>query len=203
MRRIFIGVFLLLLIVGVAACATATPLPDLKPPVVSLNRVEVARYFPYPALPPTPTPPPNPLTMPNVPLALAYVFDVTNPNPYSVTLTSLKFTADFEAAPNEYFALDTPISADATSIPAGATNPVRVVVIFDTFSVSRSLGVTGGARLAALNLKSDDLIRKWWTAPGNASAAGIGYTLRASQGTAEFKSDKGSTVVTFEGKFPK
>ena len=54
-----------------------------------------------------------------------------------------------------------------------------------------------------LGLNPGDVITKWWNAPSNPSATGFGYTVRASQGTAEFKTDKGTTVVTFEGKFPK
>lgn len=205
MRKITLVILLGLLVIGVAACATAPAAPaatEFKSPTVSLNRVEVAGYFPWPAPPPTPTPAPSVSTL-NIPLVLAYVFDVSNPNGSTVTLKTLKFASDFEAAPNEFFTLNTPMSNDSMSIPAGATNQLRVTAVYNTAQVFTSLAVTGGARLKALSLNPGDVITKWWTAPGNATDAGLGYTVRASTGTAEFTSVKGTTVVTFEGKFPK
>ncbi len=203
MRQILsISLLILVAISGMACAATPTPLPELKAPTVALNRVEVASYFPYPAIPPTPTPAPNPLAL-NIPLVLAWVFDVNNPNPYAVTLTKLQFATDFEAAPNEYFGLNTPIVTDAMAIPGGATNQVRVTVVYDTAAAGRVLAVTGGARLQALKLNTNDVIYKWWNAPANPTAAGIGYGVRASQGTAEFNSEKGNKIVQFDGKFPK
>lgn len=203
MRKVLLASLVLVLAISIVACtAPATPLPDLKAPTVSLDRVEVAGYFPYPAPPPTPTPAPSASTL-NVPLVLAYVFDVNNPNPYAVTLTNLKFASDFEAAPNEYFTLNTPIMQDTQSIPGGATNKVRVTVVYNTASAFLTLAVTSGARVKQLGLNPNDVVVKWWTAPSNPAATGIGYGLRTSQGTAEFSSDKGNKVVTFEGKFPK
>ncbi len=204
MRRIIVMAACMALAIGVVACAPAapTPLPDLQSPQVSLNRVEVASYFPYPAAPPTPTPAPSPLSL-NIPLVLAYVFDLKNPNPYPVTLSKLQFNADFEGAPNEYFTLSTPIVTDPMSIPGNTTNPLRATVVFDTAGASRVLAVQAGPRLTALKLNTADLIVKWWTAPSNPASSGLGYGLKVTQGTAEFKSDKGTKSVVFEDKFPK
>lgn len=205
MRQILTTTLLVLLAIGVMACTAAPAIPaaaEIKAPTVTLNRVEVAGYFPWPAPPPTPTPAPAVSTL-NIPLVLSYVFDVANPNASTVTLTSLKFASDFEAAPNEFFTLNSPIVVDTMSIPGGATNQLRVAVVYNTAQVFTSLAVTSGARIKNLGLNPGDVITKWWNAPSNPSATGFGYTVRASQGTAEFKTDKGTTVVTFEGKFPK
>jgi hypothetical protein len=206
MRKVLMATLLVLIAIGVIACSPAAPaVPaggDLKAPTVTLNRVEVTGFFPWPAPPPTPTPAPSVSTL-NIPLVLGYVFDVANPNATPVTLTSLKFASDFEAAPNEYFTLNTPISQDSMSIPGGATNQLRVTVVYNTAAAFLTLSVTSGARVKSLGLNTNEVITKWWNAPSNPAATGIGYSVRASQGTAEFKTDKGTTVVTFEGKFPK
>lgn len=202
MRRVLFAAILLMLAITVVGCASAPPVADLQSPQVTLNRVEVASYFPYPAAPPTPTPAPSPLTL-NIPLVFAYIFDVKNPNAYPVTLTRLQFAADFEGAPNEYFTLNTPIMTDQQSIPGNTTNKVRVTVVFDTGGAGRVLAVQAGPRLTALKLNTADIVTKWWTAPGNVASSGIGYGLKVSQGTAEFTSDKGNKTVLFEDKFPK
>lgn len=202
MRQFYIAIVVLALVLGVVGCASPAPVPDLQAPQVTLNRVEVASYFPYPAAPPTPTPAPNPLTL-NVPLVFAYIFDIKNPNPYPVTLVKLQFNADFEGPTNEYFTLSTPIVTDGMSVPGGTTNPLRVTVVFDTGGAGRVLAVQAGPRLTALNMKMADLIVKWWTAPSNPASSGIGYGLRVTQGTAEFNSEKGSKTVIFQDKFPK
>ncbi len=203
MRKILVATLLVLLAIGVVACAAppATPVVESKPPTVALNRVEVASYFPYPAAPPTPTPAPSPSTL-NIPLVLAYVFDVANPNAYPVTLTSLKFATDFEAAPNEYFTLNTPIVDDPMSVPGVSSNRLRVTVVYNTAAAFLTLAVTSGARVKSLGLNPAEVVTKWWTAPSNPAAAGIGYGVRVSQGTAEFKTEKGNAIVTFDGKFP-
>ncbi len=205
MRRVLLALVVLILAgIALAGCAQApapTPLPDLKAPTVQLSRVEVASYFPWPAPPPTvapttPTPPPPPAV--RVPLVLAYVFDINNPNPYPVTLDGMKFTTEFEAAPNEYFAVNTPFVNEKMSLPGGATNQLRVTVVYDSQVVPGNLAVTSGARLAALKLSPGAVVQNWWEKIGDFS-----FGIKVTNGTAEFKSEKGDKLVTFEGKFPK
>jgi len=199
MRRVLLALAVLLLAaVALAGCAQApapTPLPDLKDPTVQLSRVEVASYFPMPAIPPTPTPPPPAYS---VPLVLAYIFEINNPNPYPVTLDGMKFTTEFEAAPNEYFALNTPFVNEKMSIPANSSNQLRVTAVYDSNVVPGNLAVTSGARLKALNLTPAAVVRNWWEKIGDFS-----FGIKVTNGTAEFKSEKGNKLVTFEGKFPK
>ena len=85
---------------GLAGCAFVRGDANLpiQPPKVELERVEVASYFPY-------APPPA-----RVPLVLAFVYNITNPNPVRVGLEDFKFTVAFEAVgKGEYFPLITPI----------------------------------------------------------------------------------------------
>jgi len=212
----FLGFVLLLGIVLVSACATATPAPaELKDPTVTLNQVMVQSYFapPWAGWPggvPTPTPPPAgtpaaqyvpfPGTI-SVPLVLAFVWDVNNPNDSSVTLEQMKFTVEFEAAPSkpgEYFALNTPIVYEKQTVPGKSTNQVRVVVVFDSAVIPGNLAVTSGQRMSALGLSSTTLIRDWWTNIGD-----FKFGIRASGGTADLVLGSTTKVISFQGKFPK
>src|SRR3970040_2426059 len=101
-RACLIGFFF---VFPVAFTQGPAPSPSLQNPTWELDRVEFASYFPWPAPPPTvgpetPTPAPPPPS--RIPLILAFVFNITNPNPSPVTMKDLQFTAEFEAAPNEF-----------------------------------------------------------------------------------------------------
>ncbi len=172
---------------ALAGCATA-PMggPITQPPKVELERVEVASYFPF-AAPPA-----------RVPLGLAFVFNIQNPNDTAVLLEDFKFTIAFEAAPGEYFPLATPISYERLSTPGQTTNQLRVVTILDSLIVPGTLAVTSGYRLGALNLKAPDVVKNWWEKVGD-----FAFGVRVSEGTATFSSGDATRLVTFEGLFPK
>ena len=74
MNRLFGSAIAILVGLALAGCATMEPSSIAASPQVKLERVEVASYFPY-AAPPA-----------RVPLVLAFVFKVTNPNDYAITL---------------------------------------------------------------------------------------------------------------------
>ena len=158
----------------------------LQTPTVELERVEVASYFPW-ADKPT-----------RVPLVLAFVFKIHNPNSFKVALEDLKFTYGFEAKPGEYFDLNTPTVYDVTSIPGKTTNQLRVVSVLDSMVVPSSLAVASGARIQALELKIPDVVKMWWEQIGDFS-----FGIRVSEGVANFASEQGSALATFEGMFPK
>ncbi len=180
--------FVLALGVALAGCATAPTGggPITQAPKVELERVEVASYFPY-AAPPA-----------RVPLVLAFVFNIQNPNDTTVVLEDFKFTVAFEAAPGEYFPLATPISYERLHTPGHATNQLRVGAVLDSLIVPGTLAVTSGYRLGALNLKAPDVVKSWWEKVGD-----FAFGIRLSEGTATFSSGDETKLVSFEGMFPK
>ena len=167
-------------VIGEAAAA------KLQTPAVELERVEVQSYFPY-AEKPT-----------RVPLVLAFVFKITNPNTFKVGLEDLKFTYAFEAKPGEFFDLNTPTVYDTMYIQGKTTNQLRVISVLDSMVVPSTLAVASGARIQALELKPPDLVKMWWEQIGDFS-----FGIRVSEGVANFHSDQGSVLTTFEGLFPK
>lgn len=168
-----------------AACATMEPSSIAASPQVRLNRIEVASYFPY-AAPPA-----------RVPLVLAFVFNVTNPNDHAVTLEELRFAYAFEAK-GQFFTLSSPALYDLQSIPARATNQVRVVSVLDSAIVPSTLAVTQGFAMAQLNVKPPELVKSWWETIGD-----FAYAIRVSEGVATFTAGKASTIVSFAETFKK
>jgi hypothetical protein len=178
------GSLVALLAVGCASMPGAGA--SVQPPGVQLERVEVASYFPY-------APPPA-----RVPLVLGFIYNLTNPNDFPVTLEEFKFTTSFEAKPGEYFPLNTPIVYETMHIPGKTTNQLRVTVVFDSMIVPGNLAVTSGTRVVSLGLKPGDLVKEWWEKIGDFS-----FGIKVSEGVAMFSTPGGSTVVPFEDRFPK
>jgi len=174
--------------VALAGCATAPTSggPITQAPKVELERVEVASYFPY-AAPPA-----------RVPLVLAFVFNIENPNDTTVVLEDFKFTVAFEAAPGEYFPLATPISYERLHTPGHATNLLRVGAVLDSLIVPGTLAVTSGYRLGPLNLRAPEVVKNWWEKIGD-----FAFGVKVSEGTATFTTGEDTKLVAFEGVFPK
>ncbi len=216
MRKAFLLAFLLFAVFLLGACSPAQqPAGELKDATVTLKQVIVQNYYAppwagWPASPPTPTPSASVITptqyIPfpgaiSVPLVLAFVFDVNNPNDQAVTLERLQFDMAFEAAPmkpGEYFNLNHPIADERQSIPGKATNQVRIVTAIDSAVVPGNLAVTSGQRLGALGLSGAALVQNWWT-----NIPDTKFGIKVLGGTADFSSGTTKKVVTFEGKFPK
>ncbi len=178
-------VFLLIVLLAVAGCATMPGAGGApKPPQVKLKRVEVASYFPY-AAPPA-----------RVPLVLAFVYNVSNPNDFPVALEEMKFTVSFEAKPGEYFALNTPTVYETMYIPGKTSNELRVTTILDSLVAPGNLAVTSGTRVIALGLKPGDVVKEWWEKIGDFS-----FGVKVTEGVAIFNG--ASIVVPFEDSFPK
>jgi hypothetical protein len=178
-------VFLLIALLAAAGCATM-PMAGgpAQPPQVKLERVEVASYFPY-AAPPA-----------RVPLVLAFVYKVSNPNDFPVALEEVKFTVSFEAKPGEYFALNTPTVYETMYIPGKTSNELRVTTVLDSLIAPGNLAVTSGQRVLALGLKPGDVVKEWWEKIGDFS-----FGVKVSEGVAIFNG--ASIVVPFEDTFPK
>ncbi len=192
MREIRLVVLAGMLIAWMALGACAT-LPQgasggaVVAPKVELERVEVASYFPY-----------DPKV--RVPLILAFIFKLENPNDIKMGLESIKFTVGFEAEgkPGEFFNLATPMVYESQYIPPKTANQLRVTTVIDSQVVPGNLAVTSGARLAALGLKAPDLIKFWYEKIGD-----FPFAIRVSEGSATFTGEKGDMIVPFEGAFPK
>ena len=163
----------------------AAPAVKLQPPKVTLERVEVASYFPY-------APPPA-----RVPLVLAFIFNIANPNSVTVTQEDMKFTYAFEAKPGEFFDLNTPTVNETTLVPPKATTQLRVVSVLDSAIVPANLAVASGARVQSLGLKPPDVVKEWWEKIGD-----FPFKIRVSEGVATYSAGKASLLATFEGIFP-
>jgi len=185
MNRLFESATAVFVLLAAAGCATMEPSSIAASPQVKLERVEVASYFPY-AAPPA-----------RVPLVLAFVFNVTNPNDHSVTLEELRFAYAFEAK-GQFFTLNSPAVYELQSIPAKATNQVRVVSVLDSAIVPATLAVTQGFKMAELQMKAPELVKTWWETIGD-----FAYPIRVSEGVATFTAGKASTIVAFQETFMK
>ena len=187
--RLFIVSGILAVSVLTAACATApkgTAPGSPISPRVELERVEVASYFPF-----------DPKV--RVPLVLAFLFKLDNPNDFKVGLESMKFTVGFEAQgkKGEFFNLATPIVNDSQFIPGKTANQLRVVTVLDSQVVPGNLAVTSGSRLSALGINSSELVKYWYEKIGD-----FPFSVRISEGSASFTSERGDVIVGFEGMFP-
>ncbi|HLC42534.1 MAG TPA: hypothetical protein VJO34_13045 [Methylomirabilota bacterium] len=164
--------------------AAAMP-AKLQPPKISLERVEIAAYFPY-------APPPA-----RVPLAVAFIFNITNPNSVTIAQEDLKFTYSFEAKADEFFELNTATVYETTLVPPKATTQLRVVSLLDSLVAPGNLAVTSGSRVQALGLKPPDVVKEWWEKIGD-----FPFKIRVTQGVATYSAGKASLLATFEGVFP-
>jgi hypothetical protein len=182
-----LAVILLSVLFALAGCA-GMPMAGgpAQQPKVKLERVEVASYFPY-AAPPA-----------RVPLVLAFVYGLNNPNDFPVTLEEMKFTLSFEAKPGEYFPLNTPVVYETMHIPGRMTNQLRVTAVLDSLIVPGNLAVTSGQRVTALGLKPGDVVKQWWEKIGD-----FPFGIKVSEGVAIFASPSGSLLVPFEDTFKK
>ena len=182
---------------SLSSCATTPGGPGtgsaMKAPTVALDSVELAHYWGYWFISNKTEPTKGKLTA-NVgaPLDLAFVFNVTNPNPYPVQLEGLKFTVAFEE-----FELNTVNAYETMWIPPNKTNQYRVHAMFDVATSFLSLGATGGFKLKEKNISPWDQLEKWWTGAQNFS-----FPIIVSNGTANFKADGKSVIAPFNATFP-
>ena len=170
-----------------------------EPPVVTLDRVEVASIQPFFVKPLIKDKDGNPKEMTygySSTLNVAYVFNIKNPNKESVQLGDLQFTTAFDG-----FDINTVTSYDNMWIPGGKTNQWRVVVSNEAFPtiVSLMVGAEHAARITEMKTSAGALVSKWWNGISDFS-----FPITVTNGTALFKDEKGKeTRATFTGKWPK
>ena len=163
-----------------------------KPPVVTLNRVEVAHYWGYWFYDAKAAVTRGKAGNNGAPLDLNFIFDIKNPNPYPVALESLNFTVAFED-----YDLNTVGSQEVMWIPAGKTNQLRVSAMFDIPQAS-GVALTGGVRLQEKGIAVHDQLEKWWTGIPDFS-----FPVQVKEGAAVFKADNVTSVSSFSATYPK
>ncbi len=166
----------------------------IKPPIVTLDSVEVAHYWGYWWFHKKKSKPIKGKLQGHTgaPLDLAFIFNITNPNPYPVELNGFKFTISFEE-----FELNTVNYYETMWIPAGKTNQLRVHAMFDVATAMLSLGVTGGFKLKAKKMSLWAQLEKWWT-----GIQSFSFPIKVSNGTAMFTNDGQSVMSTFSAVYP-
>lgn len=178
---------------ALAPAASAGPAVSMKAPKVSLAYAEVAHYWGYWYVDKKVEPTKGKLTASvGAPLDLAFVFDITNPNPFAVQLEELKFTIAFEE-----FELNTVNAYETMWIPPNKTNQYRVHAMFDVATSFMSLGVTGGFQLQQKQVSPWDQLEKWWT-----GIPSFSFPIRVSNGTARFVAEKKSVISSFSAEYP-
>lgn len=154
-----------------------------KAPVVKLERIDIANYWPFYL---------DPKEKRGSALNLAFVFTMENPNNYKVMLDDLKFSVSFEE-----FEVNTITYFDDNYIPAKSTDHLRINGAFDPYTTMLLLLVTKGHRLQELNIKAPDLLKKWWD-----DIQDFKFPIMVN-GTATFVGPDGkSMIVPFEATFP-
>ena len=184
-----------LLLVGCAGTAAQKSGPaahGFKPPVVTLDHVEVAHYWGWWYYAKSVAPTKGAAGDYGAPLDMAFVFSLENPNPFPVKLESFSFTVAFDE-----FDVNSPSAIEAQWIPAGMTNQLRVHSIIDARQTLLSLMVTGGFKLQEKGLTAFDQLEKWWT-----DAPEFAFPVHVNGGAAVFSADGASEVASFNFVYP-
>jgi len=190
---IFIGFTVLVLGTLLVACATV-PTPtdkNFQAPVVTLNSVEMPYYTGWWYYDVKVKPTKGEAGKYGAPLALAFIFDIQNPNAYPVMMDGFKFTVAFDGID-----VNTVNSPDVQWIPAGKTNQVRVMAITDARAALLSLLVTGGFKLKEKGTNVWAQLENWWLAAKDYSLA-----IEVKEGSAIFKANGLMNVAGFSGTF--
>jgi len=190
---VFTGFALIILSTLVLACATAptSTKEDFQPPVVTLKLVEVPYYSGWWYYDVKVQPTKGNAGKYGAPLALAFIFDIQNPNAYPVMMDEFKFTVAFDGID-----VNTVSSPEIQWIPAGKTNQVRVTAITDARAALLSLLVTGGFKLKERETNVWAQLEDWWLAAKDYELA-----IEVKEGSAIFKADGLTNVAVFSGKF--
>jgi len=187
----------------VALALTAVPVLALEPPVITLERVEVASIQPFFVKPKIMVPDKkNPKKKVetvgkygySATMNTAYVLNIKNPNKEPVMLDEMTFTVNFEG-----FDVNTVTWYEDFWVPGGKTNQVRVIATNEAFPtiVSLMVGAMNVQRVKELKTSAGALVSKWWKTIGDFS-----FPIKVTNGTALFKDEKGKEIrVQFSGEF--
>jgi len=184
-----------LLIVAVA------PALGIQPPVITLDRVEVASIQPFYMRQTVigknddGSPKMGAVGYSST-LSLAYVFNIKNPNKEPLMLDEIQFTTAFEG-----FDVSTAIAYEDAWVPGEKTNQLRVVVVTEAHPTVMSLMVGAGnaERVKSMKTNAKALVEKWF-----AEIADFKFPIEVKGGTAIFQDEKGKEVrATFKDTWPK
>jgi hypothetical protein len=191
---IMISLSVLVLSALLISCASMskTTESNFKAPVVTLNLVEIPYYTGWWYFAKSVEPTKGDAGDYGAPLAVAYIFDIQNPNSFPVMMDGFKFTIAFDG-----FDVNTVSSPEVQWIPPGKTNQVRVTAVSDARAALLSLMVTGGFKLKEIGLSPWDQLEKWWR-----GAKDYNLNIEVKEGSAVFKAGGVTKVAAFAGKFP-
>ncbi len=164
----------------------------VKPPVVKLDRIEIANYWGFYLDGILDKEGKLTAARRGAPLVLSFIYSIQNPNQFNMMLDDFKFTVAFEG-----FELNTLTYFDDSYIPPKKTNYLRCNGTFDYNTANLSLLVTSGHKLQEMNVKSADLLKKWWE-----GIADFTFPITVN-GTGTFVGPDGKNIIVpFEGTFP-
>jgi hypothetical protein len=166
---------------------------NFKVPVISLESVQVTQYNGYWYYDAKITPVKGKPGANSAMLPMAFLFNITNPNDYSVQLDGFGFTVAFEG-----FEVNMVNAFETQWIPAGKTNQLSVMSIVDVQQVLLSLLIPSHELVKAKNTTPWNLLEKWWTEIPNMTVP-----VEVRKGAATFTADGVQKVVPFTAKFPK
>ncbi|MBM3300365.1 MAG: hypothetical protein FJY85_10460 [Deltaproteobacteria bacterium] len=170
---------------------TVLPAVALEPPVITLERVDVASIQPFFVKPrigyKDEKDPGKEMTYGySSTLNVAYIFDIKNPNKEALMLDELQFTANFEG-----FDVNTVLMYEDSWIPGGKTDQVRVIVSNEAFPmiVSLSVGAEFAEKIKEMNTNPGALVKKWFD-----TISDFSFPISVTNGTALFKDEKGKEI---------
>lgn len=163
-----------------------------KAPVIKLERIEIANYWGYYLDGILDKEGKLSAGRRGAPLVLSFVYSIQNPNTFKIMLDDLKFTVAFEG-----FELNTLTFFDDNYIPGKTTDYLRFNGTFDYNTANLALLVTSGHRLQEMNVKSADLLKKWWE-----GISDFNFPITVN-GAGNFEGPDGKMIVVpFEATFP-
>jgi hypothetical protein len=191
MIAFFFGVGLIL--ISCAGMQTKPTGTNFKPPVVSLESVQVTQYNGYWYYDAKITPVKGKPGANSAMLPMAFLFNIVNPNDYPVQLDGFGFTVAFDG-----FEVNLVNAFETQWIPTGKTNQLSVMSIVDVQQVLLSLLIPSHEQVKAKNTTPWDLLEKWWTEIPNMTVP-----IEVKKGAATFTADGVQKIVPFAFKYPK
>jgi hypothetical protein len=182
-----------LIFISCAGMQTKPTEANFKPPVVSLDSVQVTQYNGYWYYDGKITPLKGKPGANSAMLPMAFLFNIANPNDYPVKLDGFGFTVAFEG-----FEVNLVNAFETQWIPAGKTNQLSVMSIVDVQQVLLSLLIPSYEQVKAKNTNAWALLEKWWTEIPN-----ITVPIGVEKGAATFTADGVQKIVPFTFKYPK
>jgi len=200
MKKLLMILTVLVVTLGFTISALA-----LKPPVITLERVEVASIQPFfvkPKIMVKDKKDPKKKVEKvgkygySSTLNTAFILNIENPNKEPLMLDELSFTVLFDG-----FEVNTVTSYEDAWVPGGKKNQLRVLATNEAFPtiVSLMVGAMNVKRIKDMKTSAGKMVGKWWT-----TIPDFSFPVEVVNGTALFEDEKGKELrATFKGKFGK